>query len=74
MLKVLGFTAVAGGVALVLYGGSAGLWTAFAALLVTTMVTVPTDLQDGEYDNFGCGLMLAIFAVWFVAEVVGLSV
>lgn len=68
MLTVLGFTAFIGIAALILFGANAGLWSAFAALLMATMVTVPNDLQDGEYDLFGlavlgCTLVLGLIAM-----------
>lgn len=64
---MLGFALLAGVVAAAAAGPSHGIWVALAALILATMMTVPSDLQDGEYDMFGCGLVAALVVMGLVA-------
>lgn len=46
-----------------------GLVMGFFALVVATMATIPQDLEEGQYDTFGCALVASLPFIWIAIEV-----
>lgn len=66
-LAVLGATAVATLICWTLIGSAAALAAFLGFLTVGTIATIPGDLEPGEYDLFGFGILAAALAVGLVA-------
>lgn len=66
-LSVLGATAAATILCWTTVGPGAALAAFFGFLAVGTIATIPGDLEPGEYDLFGCGILAAAVALGLIA-------